>query len=123
MEAGFPLHIYDGARFVHGHAEAMPLPSSHFDVVISVNAIDHVDDLSATVREIRRVLKPEGALRLHVHYHARTRTEPIEINDRIMGELFGWRPGMKKLRETDRLLGSQVEAGETFALWGSPLPG
>jgi SAM-dependent methyltransferase len=79
---GFPLAEFaDRVTFVRGFAEAMPFASRSFDVVISVNAIDHVDDFAAAAREIGRVLKPGGVLRMQVHYHAPTRLEPHALND------------------------------------------
>jgi len=69
MKIGYPTHYYDRARFISSPSENIPVEDSFFDAVISVNAIDHVDDFYKTAAEIKRVLKPEGKLRLHVHYH------------------------------------------------------
>ena len=35
----------------------MPFEDGFFDAVISVNAIDHVNDFAETAKEIKRVLK------------------------------------------------------------------
>ncbi len=61
-------------------AEKMPFPDGAFDIVSSLNSLDHVDDLPATLREITRVLAPGGSFLLEVEFgHTPTDTEPIEI--------------------------------------------
>ena len=48
-----------------GVAEDMPFPRS-FDGLVSVNALDHVDDFEGTASEIRRVLKEDAVVRVKV---------------------------------------------------------
>lgn len=120
LKAGYPLHYYrKNIRFVHGYSEAMPLQDHFFDAVISVNAIDHVDDFFLTAREIQRVLKPNGMIRMHVHYHPKTKTEPLELNDEIIQEAFNWCKDFKKICETNKKFGSDANAGESFNLWSN----
>ena len=45
---------------VHAFAEAIPLPSNSFDVVVSRLAPHHFGDIEAAVREMARIAKPEG---------------------------------------------------------------
>jgi SAM-dependent methyltransferase len=45
---------------VQGMAEVLPFPDSHFDCVISRYSAHHWHDVPAALREIRRVLKPDG---------------------------------------------------------------
>jgi ubiquinone/menaquinone biosynthesis C-methylase UbiE len=121
MEAGYPIHIYeDRVRFVCGFSERMPLPDRFFDAVISVNAIDHVDDFFATAREITRVLKPGGLLRFHIHYHQKTTAEPLELNDSIVQEAFKGVKGFRKLAESKNKRGSTVKKDiEMYTLWSN----
>lgn len=119
LKMGFPVHCYDNARFVHGYSENMPFDDSFFDAVISVNAIDHVDDFLITSKEIQRVLKPSGALQLHVHYHKKTPTEPIELNDDIVGSAFSWSNKFRKIKDTRHKFGTIAPDGESYALWGT----
>lgn len=46
-------------------AARMALPADCFDVIISVNVLEHVADLAGTLRECRRVLRPGGVMLLH----------------------------------------------------------
>jgi len=117
LAAGYPLHHYARVRFVHAFSEDVPVDDGFFDAAISVNAIDHVDSLTKTASEVRRVLKPGGKLAIHVHYHPPTVTEPLEINDRIFKEAFGWCPDLKKVMESQAKLGSVAAEGESYALW------
>ena len=50
--------------YVASRAEALPFTDASFDVVSSFNSLDHVDDLRATVSEIRRILAPCGSFLL-----------------------------------------------------------
>lgn len=48
----FPVTDYDGGT--------IPLPDKSIDVVFSSNVLEHVEDLQATLREFRRILKRDG---------------------------------------------------------------
>ena len=55
------------------------------DVVISRNAIDHVDDVTNTFSEIRRVLRKWGEIILSVNYREKpTACEPHILNDKTL---------------------------------------
>ena len=55
--------------YVNAGAEAMPFDDAHFDVVASMNSIDHVEDLDRTIAEIKRVLQPGGTFLLCTDIH------------------------------------------------------
>ena len=50
------------AEVVVADAQAMPLPSSSFDMVVSTAAFEHIHDIGPALREIDRVLRPGGSL-------------------------------------------------------------
>jgi len=76
------LGIDDHAMtYVEAQSEDIPFDDGHFDVVSSFNSLDHVDDLDATIAEIKRVLKPAGTLLVLTDVnHDPTPTEPIEFS-------------------------------------------
>jgi ubiquinone/menaquinone biosynthesis C-methylase UbiE len=80
LEAGWPLFAYD-AKFLSIGAEKLPYPDGYFDAVISVNALDHVDDFGSVASEMQRVLKKGGELRFEVEYHTPTVNEPHQLDD------------------------------------------
>jgi ubiquinone/menaquinone biosynthesis C-methylase UbiE len=49
-------------RFVEGSCTAMPLEGASFDVVVSFETIEHITEHDAFLREVKRVLKPDGLL-------------------------------------------------------------
>ena len=65
-------------QYVAGGAEDLPFPDGFFDVVCSLNSLDHVDNLDKTIIEICRVLAPRGVFLLltEIHRHAPV-LEPI----------------------------------------------
>jgi ubiquinone/menaquinone biosynthesis C-methylase UbiE len=75
-------------KMCSAHAENMPYPNGYFDVALSVNALDHVDDFQAVATELERVLKPGGNVYFEVDYHEPTVTEPISLNDEIILRAF-----------------------------------
>ena len=76
-------------EYVASGSENIPFPDAHFDIVACLNALDHVDDLAVTIREIKRVTKPGGFFLLSVEIdHPPTPTEPITLDD-VMLKKFG----------------------------------
>jgi SAM-dependent methyltransferase len=67
-------------EYVNSGVESMPFPDGEFDVVSSINSLDHVDDLDEAVAEICRVLKPGGTFLLVTDVnHDPTITEPLKL--------------------------------------------
>jgi ubiquinone/menaquinone biosynthesis C-methylase UbiE len=56
-ELGIERHAM---TYVGAPAEEMPFADDSFDVVVSFNSLDHVDDLHRAVQEIKRVVRPGG---------------------------------------------------------------
>lgn len=115
---GWPLDRYrDEMSFLEGSSESMPAEDDSFDVVLAVNALDHVDDFAATAREIDRVLRPGGLLRFQVHYHAPTTCEPLTLSDDLIREHFGH-------LKIDKLAEEPAPAFHhegVLALWSTPM--
>lgn len=62
-------------------SEAIPYPDGHFDGVSAFNSLDHVDDVTATIREIKRVTAPRGRVLIIVEIgHLPTPTEPHHLD-------------------------------------------
>lgn len=55
----------DSVRFLLADAAAVPCPDNSFDVIISINVLEHVDNLYAVLRECNRLLRPGGVMLLH----------------------------------------------------------
>ena len=49
-------------EFVHADAAAIPMQDASFDVVVSLDTIEHLPDAARFLAEIKRVLKPDGLL-------------------------------------------------------------
>ena len=121
IELGYPTFYYENrAKFVKSFSENMPFENNYFDAIISVNAIDHVDDFEKTALEIKRVLKPGGLLRLHVHYHKPTKTEPLEIDDTRFISAFSWVENLKKVSQSHEKMGHVLEdLSESYVVWSN----
>jgi ubiquinone/menaquinone biosynthesis C-methylase UbiE len=63
--------------YVESGAEAIPFADGHFDIVASLNSLDHVDDVDAAIGEMTRVTRSGGVGLLIVEVNgAPTPTEP-----------------------------------------------
>jgi ubiquinone/menaquinone biosynthesis C-methylase UbiE len=119
LNIGFPIHYYERVTFIYGFAEEIPVQDNFFDAAISVNALDHLDDIQRTSLEIKRVLKSEGKLRIHTHYHKATETEPLELSDNLMVEVFDWCDSFRKITESRTKTGARAGIDEIFVLWSN----
>jgi SAM-dependent methyltransferase len=109
------------ARSADGYAIAsgsnLPFEGASFDLVMAYNVLMDVDDLSATLREIRRVLRPAGMLVASiVHpFSDRGRFASADANSPFVVQdcYFG----------LDRFEGTEERAGLRmhFAGWSMPL--
>ena len=52
-------------RFCLTDAARMSFADESFDVIVSINVLEHVDDLYFTLRECQRVLRPNGVMLFH----------------------------------------------------------
>jgi len=77
--------------YVEAGAERLPFEDAHFDVVSCFNALDHVDDVDAAIRELTRVARPGalGLLLVEVE-HEPTVTEPQTLSWDIVDRFAGW---------------------------------
>lgn len=59
----------DASRFITADVRSLPYPADMFDIIISSSTLDHFPeaDLRISLRELYRVLKPDGVLLLAVH--------------------------------------------------------
>jgi SAM-dependent methyltransferase len=117
-EIGYPMDEYDPRyHFVDGPAEKMPFQDSSFNAVISVNALDHVDDLELVAAEIRRVLQKGGLFRVQVDYHTPTIAEPHTLSDEIVRALYGWIPNLHKISEVKDTVRPEIHG--MHVLWSN----
>ena len=104
-------------RWVTAGAEAMPFADGAFDVVSSLNSLDHVEDVDRAIAEIARVAAPGAALLVIVDVeHEPTATEPHRLGWDVVERLAAdWDPvDVRRLaRVGDTVLGS-VLAGEPY---------
>jgi len=66
-------------QLITARGEDVPLPDGSCDYVFCTNAVDHVEDPEAVIREARRICKPSGAFCVSVHivHSAWTWSRPV----------------------------------------------
>lgn len=61
---------YHEMEYIQSGAEKMPFENGYFDIVASLNSLDHVDNLQQCIQEIKRVVKPGGLFLLISDIHS-----------------------------------------------------
>jgi SAM-dependent methyltransferase len=75
-------------EYVAAGSDDIPFPDEHFDIVTCLNALDAVDNLDGTIREIKRITKRGGIFLLLVEIdHPPTSIQPITVNDIALQKL------------------------------------
>jgi SAM-dependent methyltransferase len=62
-------HARGGALYCRGNGVLLPFRGGAFDVVIASDVLEHIEDDSAAMTEIRRVLRPRGSVIIIVPAH------------------------------------------------------
>lgn len=105
-------------RVVAGVAERLPVEDGSVDAVVLAGVLCSVEDPSAVLKEVQRVLRPGGELRFYEHVVARSRrlARLQKLFDATFWpRLFG---GCHTARETEETLvasGFTIEARERFS--------
>ena len=68
----------------------LPYQDNHFDLVFDNSAIEHIPDLGQSLREIARVLKPQGVFAFNVLNHRYFEWWPMDCES--MKEYRAWQP-------------------------------
>jgi len=101
-----------GVPLVCGSAEALPFRSAAFDTVVSGLVLCSVPDPARGLSEVRRVLRPDGALRALEHVRS-TRRWKARVQDWIQPAWTRFAGGCHPNRETERTVeaaGFTIEA-------------
>jgi demethylmenaquinone methyltransferase/2-methoxy-6-polyprenyl-1,4-benzoquinol methylase len=71
---------------VLGVAEKMPLADASFDAALMCDALHHLRDQRAALREVARVVRPGGAVLVLDLDRGRTSTRAVGVVERLLGE-------------------------------------
>ena len=93
-----------GPEYVRARAEALPCRTGAFDAVLVCLALEHVDAFESALREIARVLEPDGRLLLLLGHPLLQAPGSGWVEDHTLGEHY-WRIGayLRDHAETDEV--------------------
>ncbi|MCY4666075.1 MAG: class I SAM-dependent methyltransferase [Acidimicrobiaceae bacterium] len=98
--------------YVAAGAESIPFEDQSFDIVCSFNSLDHVDDLEATIAEMKRLTAVGGLLLVITDVHDRpTPQEPICFDWNLV-ELFAPEFALQSLRCHEKQGGGAYQSAE-----------
>jgi len=75
-------------QYIDAPAEEIPYADGYFDVVSSINSLDHVDDVDAAIQEIKRVTKSGGQIILIVEIASEPTIAEPNVLDWSIKEAF-----------------------------------
>ena len=105
-----------GIRAEVADATALPYPDGSFDVVVAAWMLYHVPDLDATLREVKRMLRPGGTLVAVTNGNAHLVTLVVEAGGRPLITQFSSENGEEILqRHFDETSRQDIETTATFA--------
>ena len=82
----------DNIFIIEGDSERMPFRNRRFDSVLSVNTVEHLDDVPAALREMRRVCRDGGKIVVSVpngNFSAKYRAKLMQTIEWLVARLFG----------------------------------
>lgn len=98
--------------YVAAGAESIPFEDHRFDIVCSFNSLDHVDDLEATIAEMKRLTAVGGLLLVITDVHDRpTPQEPICFDWDVV-EMFAPEFAVQSLRCCEKQGGGAYQSAE-----------
>jgi ubiquinone/menaquinone biosynthesis C-methylase UbiE len=125
----FPELAGHDTVYVACSEQVIPMPSASVDILITMNALDHVSDLGAICSELLRILKPGGVFAGSFNLNERaTAAEPQTLTEELLERVLINRLETLDKRfgrihsQTNRYLemlsgGSTYEAGREGLMW------
>lgn len=113
------------AIYVETSEERIPLPSGYCDVVLTINSLDHVDNLRDMCQEILRITKFGGAVAGSINLNEpSTPTEPQTITEELFMDILGNYLIMERVIRAPKFHGQGAVYKHLFdhVEDGSPLP-
>ena len=98
-------------ELVRGNLERLPLADAEFDVVVSIQVLEHLLDPVAGTRELARVLKPGGRLLLSTDNSARRVTQALNAPRWLVATVLRKRGSRVKLQFPHRTVSKRELVG------------
>lgn len=71
--------------------EKLPFPNNFFDLIVTTETLEHVQDLTVTANELKRITRPDGFILISVPVYLNLRGISKKIMEAILGE-GTWEP-------------------------------
>ncbi|MEK6760758.1 MAG: class I SAM-dependent methyltransferase [Nanoarchaeota archaeon] len=100
---------YKDTHFVNGMGENLPYKDDFFDVIIFANVLDHTSNPGKVLSEIKRVLKPNGIVRIEAHFYQEGFIRLAKVfgffKKRLTGKVFNpCHPHMFRRKELNEMI-------------------
>lgn len=85
----YPKLSYLDMGHILANAESLPIKNDSFDVVLSLSAIDHLDDFKKFISESYRVLKKKGRFLIYSHLDkVVNKKDKTTVNEKLFSHTF-----------------------------------
>ena len=106
-----------GENYTVADAKNLPFSDGRFDLVVAYNVLMDVEDVPVTVREIRRVMKPDATLFISLVHPFRDRGRFIDSDPDAPFIVSGTYYGRERFEGEETRAGLRMQ----FAGWSQPL--
>ena len=104
--------------YIHSGSEDIPIPSNSFDIVTSINNLDHVTNVTAALSEISRIVRVGGFFLLYVHLHPIPKPcEPQSMNFGIVEQIKSQGFEISWRRDTEYSVAKNCTTRGTVVSW------
>ncbi|MFZ5845214.1 MAG: class I SAM-dependent methyltransferase [Patescibacteria group bacterium] len=109
----------NNVQFVHGDVRQRRSVNDKYDLIVSIDVLEHIDNYEKVIKNFSKLLKPRGVLYIHA---------PHKKQKRFFAQFRSWRHGdhlrvgfdLPRLKEILAQTGLKVSyLGYTFGFWGS----
>lgn len=112
------LNLVENLKFIKADAQKMPFEDGSFDLVYSFSTLSSIPDLGRIIKEVERVLKPEGLAILEIGNRLSLNTFVCDAHPELAKQTHVRISDMRKMLDLSRMSLVDQRAFGILPFWG-----